>query len=81
VSDVWRLETGDERAASDALNCVIDLALVNHSTSARNYLKALWGEPWNSIKTKLLTEGPIWYVWYMDGVRQHIANNQTLHEA
>lgn len=33
-------------------------------------------ERWQSVKTKLETEGSVWYVWWMDGVRQHIVNYQ-----
>jgi len=43
--------------------------------SQRAYLRKLWdGESWQDIKRKLLTEGSVWYVWWMDGVRQHLSN-------
>jgi hypothetical protein len=35
---------------------------------------SLWeGETWESIQAKLLTEGSVWHVWWMDGVRKYIA--------
>ena len=75
MSDVWTLETGDEEYASDSLNTIIDEARTFKGTGARNYLRKLWdGESWQSIKAKADTEGSCWYVWYMDGVRQHLMN-------
>jgi hypothetical protein len=75
VGDVWTLETPNEELATEDLNMVVSAALDGHSASARNYLRKLWdNESWESIKEKLLTEGSAWYVWWMDGVRQHAAN-------
>lgn len=75
MNDVWTLETPDERFASEDLNPIIDEAMKFEGTGARNYLRSLWdNESWHSIKEKLLTEGSCWYVWYMDGVRQHLSN-------
>ena len=74
LTDVWTLETTDEEYASDDLNQIIDMSL-NHDRAAQNYLRKLWdGEKWDSIKSKLEVEGSCWYVWYMDGVRQHLIN-------
>ena len=74
MGDVWKLETPDEESAS------IDLALLAERalkwTTPRAYLEELWGEPWLNIKAKLQTEGSCWYVWWMDGVRRHLANLQ-----
>lgn len=75
LGDVWTLETLSEEVAGEELRIIVDLALDKHSTWARNYLKTLWPEDsWERIKEKLLAEGSIWYVWWMDGVRQHAAN-------
>lgn len=69
--DIWQLETENEIAASDDLSRIVDFAIAGHRKS-QNYLKKLWDEKWLSIKKKLLTEGSVWYVWWMDGVRQHL---------
>jgi hypothetical protein len=86
ISDVWKLETNDEDWASDNLNCIIACALdedglqgkaftFGDRMNAIKYLRKLWdGESWESIKAKLQTEGSVWYVWYMDGVRTHLRN-------
>ena len=75
LTDVWTLETPDEEGASIDLNLIIEDAF-NHSRQAINYLRRLWDdESWTSIKSKLEVEGSAWYVWYMDGVRQHLLNN------
>ena len=76
MSDVWILESSQEQHASEDLNFIIEEALKFKGTSQRAYLRKLWdGESWQSIKKKVLTEGSAWYVWYMDGVRQHLINN------
>jgi hypothetical protein len=75
MGDVWTLESSEEEFASDDLNTVIDKAMKFEGVSERTYLRRLWdGESWGSIKKKLLTKGSVWYVWYMDGVRQHLMN-------
>jgi len=74
MDDVWGLENGKERQASDDLSIIAGFA-VDGDTDAQSYLKELWGENWPSIKEKLLTEGSVWYVWWMDGVKQHIVNH------
>ena len=75
TSDVWKLETPIEEYASEDLSLIIDRAFKFRGTSERAYLRKLWdGESWKSIKAKLQTEGSAWYVWYIDGVRQHLAN-------
>ena len=75
LSDVWVLETPDEEIASIDLNHIIEQASKFSGVSERAYLRRLWdGESWHSIKTKLQIEGSAWYVWYMDGVRQHLFN-------
>jgi hypothetical protein len=54
---------------------IIDRAFKFEGVSERAYLRRLWdGESWKSIKEKLMTEGSVWYVWWMDGVRQHLEN-------
>jgi spore maturation protein CgeB len=77
MSDVWTLETGDEEWASEDLGLIIGEAMKFKGTSARAYLRKLWGnESWKSIKEKLHTEGSVWYVWYLDSVKNHLINRK-----
>jgi hypothetical protein len=74
MGDVWTLETPQEDIASIDLNIIADDAFKG-DREAQNYLRKLWdGKNWDSIKEKLEAEGSVWYVWYMDGVRQHLEN-------
>lgn len=73
ITDVWCLESEQQIAASGDLSRISDFAIAGHRKS-QNYLKKLWDEKWPGIKEKLLSEGSVWYVWWMDGVNQHIAN-------
>ena len=75
LTDVWTLETPDEEQASELLNIIIEQAINDRRVSCRNYLKKLWPEcTWQTIKSRLIVEGSAWYVFYMDGVRQHMLN-------
>jgi len=77
LGDVWTLEAPDEEQASVDLSIVCEIAL-DGDKDAQAYLETLWdGESWQSIKGKLETEGSAWYVWWMDGVRQHLANSKV----
>jgi len=63
-----------EEVAAEALNVIVADALAG-DRSAQNYLRKLWdNESWQGIKKKLETEGSVWYVWWMDGVRQQLSN-------
>ena len=75
MTDVWQLENQEQIAASEDLNIIIELALAGNR-KFQNYLKRLWGDSWQTIKERINTEGSVWYVWYMDGVNQHIANHK-----
>ena len=76
LTDVWTLEEPCEEVASNDLSYLADLALSGRRRT-QNYLRTLWdGESWESIKAKLETEGSLWYIWWMDGVRQHLYNMQ-----
>jgi len=73
MSNVWKLETPSEEAAINDLKVIIDRAFTFQGVKERAYLRKLWdNEPWANIKLKLMAEGSTWYVWFMDGVRQHI---------
>ena len=60
--------------AIDDLDCHIAQAL-NGKRASLNYLKTLWPECSRAtIKERLNTESSAWYVWWIDGVNQHLAN-------
>lgn len=70
LGDVWELETPDEACEADRLSYICQKAY-DGDRKAQNLLKKVWqGESWKSIKEKLEVEGSVWYVWYMDGVRE-----------
>ena len=76
LSNIWTLETSEQQEAIEDLNLTIDRAMKSEGMNERVYLRKLWdGESWESIKAKLLTEGSVWYVWYMDGVNRHMSLN------
>jgi len=72
--DIWQLEDDQQIKASEDLNDIIDWAMDGERYSI-NYLKSLWPKcSWQTIKERINTEGSVWYVWYMDGVNQHLIN-------
>jgi len=73
MNDVWKLETQEQDMASDYINSLFDSAL-HGKVSARNLLKRLYDDDWNTIKERMTTEGSVWYVWYMDGVNTLLRN-------
>ncbi len=75
MSDVWKLETTEQDWASEEINFLYDEAR-RGGVAARNYLKKLYGDSWDTIKERMNTEGSTWYVWYMDGVNQFLQDNK-----
>lgn len=74
LTSVWDLETRAHRQAEDDLTVISDGAIAGRRKQ-QNYLKKLWPEcNWTTIKKRLQTEGSVWYVWWMDGVNQHLQN-------
>lgn len=70
INDVWDLESPDEKVTSDILSGYCSVALDGNKVN-QQFLRGLWdNESWESIKKKLETEGSVWYVWWMDGVRK-----------
>ena len=68
--DVWELGTPEEKEALDELDMISQRAL-GGDENAQLFLREIWDdEDWDSIKEKLETEGSVWYVWWMDGVRK-----------
>jgi len=66
---VITLETKEERMYSDLLSNIC-IEAQEGNRQAQNFLKKLWKENWKSILKKLNTDGSVWYVWWMDGVRE-----------
>ena len=74
LTGVWALESTGEEVASTDLCYITEQALAGDA-NLQDYLSELWdGESWESITDKLETEGSVWYVWWVDGVRQHLFN-------
>ena len=85
--NVLKLETLEEDVYSAALNMIADDAM-DGNTNAQGILSDIWdGESWESIKKKLevegsawYAEGSVWYVWWMDGVRELMRREQQIGE-
>lgn len=76
LTNVWELETLDEQRANDDLLGIAYCAFAGQPWAVA-YLTDLWdGENWDSIKIKLETERSVWYVWWRDGVRKHLAQSR-----
>lgn len=78
LGDVWTLETPLEEQASASLSAISETALAGHKKNQK-YLEKVFEEKWKHIKSKLQAEGSTWYVWWMDGVRNHIALSRAKH--
>jgi len=76
LGDVWSLESEIEETASKIIRNKYDNALLGR-TRARNILKSCFESDWQTIKERFETEGSVWYVWYMDGVRKFIREYLT----
>ncbi len=73
-SDIIVLETPVQLDYSYELSLMIEMAVDLNDEKLIQYIQNLWdNEPWESILRKFNTEGSVWYVWYMDGVRALIA--------
>jgi len=68
IGDVWQFESQQEIDSCDLMNSLYEQA-INGKVSARNLIKKCYGNNWDTIKERMNTEGSVWYVWYMDGVR------------
>jgi hypothetical protein len=62
MDDVWKLETPEQDAAADCINFLYRQATEYRSVSARNFLKKLYEDSWETIKERMEAEGSIWYV-------------------
>jgi len=66
------IESEIEKQASDILNMLVYYAYKGNR-KAINLLKNIFEEKsWKDLKEKLETEGSVYYVWWMDGVRKLI---------
>ena len=77
LGDVWQLESPKEKMASEDLS-IISSQAIKGDRKAQGFLMRLWKESWKSIKNKLETEGSVWYVWWMDGVRKFMREEKKL---
>ena len=74
LTDVWHLESATQKWAGIELADIAEAA-INGNRKLQNYLKKLWPKcSWITIKERLQIEGSVWYVWWMDGVNQHLQN-------
>lgn len=76
ISDVWSLETLNEELASRHINFIYDMA-ISGNKDAQNLLKKCFDDDWQTIKERFETEGSVWHVWYMDGVRAFMELSKT----
>jgi len=77
MNDVLKLESEDEDYASDMLSQIVNKA-IQGDVKQQQFLSDLWdGENWDSILKKVQTEGSVWYVWWMDGVRKLLSQLDT----
>ena len=72
MDNEWKLETPEQDEASDYINFLYCQATKFRSVSARNFLKKLYEDSWETIKERMEAEGSIWYIWYIDGVNKLI---------
>ena len=75
-SDVWQLETPLEELACNKINYLYEQAYKKRRL--RKLLEECFEDDWKTIKERFETEGSVWYVWYMDGVRKFITNHLTI---
>ena len=67
------LESEAEEFASNQLSAFILKMIDQPHEGGIKYIRDLWdGESWESIQEKVQTEGSVWYVWWMDGVRAYL---------
>lgn len=75
-NDVWTLENDTQSEASDFINDMFEVAITRHGNREREQLKKYFESSWETIKKRFNTEGSVWYVWYMDGVNNFIADRR-----
>ncbi len=67
---IWNLDTQAEEVAAWELSKLCQTARDSSDPDLISFLSSLWdGESWESICRKLDVEGSCWIVWWMDGVR------------
>jgi hypothetical protein len=70
---IWMLESQAEESYSYSLSEWIQEVIDNPSDDAIASIRTLWdNESWESIVSRFNTEGSVWYVWWMDGVRTYM---------
>lgn len=72
------LETQSEEVAAWELSKLIQQARDENDENLIVFLRSLWDdESWESICRKADVEGSCWYVWWMDGVRAFMRQEET----
>ena len=71
MSDVWQLETPKEEMYCNIINNFYEKA-TKGDRNLQNGLKRWFESDWQTIQKRFETEGSVWYVWYMDGVRNYM---------
>lgn len=71
---VWCFETPAEDNYSWSLSEWIQEVIDNPSEEAIAAIRALWDNDtsWDTIVRRFNTEGSVWHVWFMDGVRAYM---------
>ena len=71
---VWCLESPSEEMYSFMLSDWIQEVIDNPSEEAIAAIRALWDNDtsWETIVRRFNTDGSVWYVWWMDGVRTYM---------
>lgn len=88
---IIQLETQQEETFSWILSEMIEEAILTHDRHLIRKIRRLWqqdafgcgskhGEKWSSILKKYQTQGNVWYVWWMDGVRRLQQRNTKRHK-
>lgn len=76
---IIQLESDHESFLSDVLSNMIEKARDGRRKRLRQFIRNLWdNELWESIIKKAETEGAVWYVWWMDGVRELMKNFENI---
>ena len=69
---IIKLETDEEDFYSFELSTFIQKTINDNNKDDINFIRQFWdNENWESIVRKYNTEGSVYYVWWMEGVRAY----------
>ncbi|MGC9384205.1 MAG: hypothetical protein ACP5D6_06370 [Kosmotogaceae bacterium] len=72
VREIWVLENSREIVACQWINQLYSWAKEGDEGAKETILMLYDDDDWETIQERMETEGSVWYVWYMDGVRKMI---------